>query len=138
MNRFVSLAFKNVFRQKKRSFTLGVNYAVVAFILVMLLSFSRGAAVNIADNLARATAGHITVSGQFASGGKIYNGLLRSEDIVEAIERTEPERRQAAIDAWKRYVVTVDVGLLHLIQLAQNHIEAGITSAQAWRECPAY
>lgn len=58
--------------------------------------------------------------------------------IVEAIERTEPERRQAAIDAWKRYVVTVDVGLLHLIQLAQNHIEAGITSAQAWRECPAY
>lgn len=101
MNSFVSLAFKNVFRQKKRSFTLGVNYAVVAFILVMLLSFSRGAAVNIADNLARATAGHITVSGQFASGGKIYNGLLRTDDIIEAVRTT------AGTDAkvFKRYAV---------------------------------
>jgi putative ABC transport system permease protein len=84
MGGFMSLAFKNVFRQKKRSFTLGVNYGVVAFILVLLLSFSRGAVRNISTNLVRATAGHITVTGQFAAGGKIYNGLLRTGDIRAA------------------------------------------------------
>jgi ABC-type lipoprotein release transport system permease subunit len=88
MGHFIVLAFKNVFRQKKRSFTLGVNYAVVAFILVLLLAFSQGASVNIADSLVKATAGHITITGQFAKGGKIYNGLSRTPDIVSAVTDT--------------------------------------------------
>lgn len=88
MSRLFGLAFKNVFRQKKRSFTLGVNYAVVAFILVLLFSFSRGAAINIEKNLASSTAGQITLTGQFASGGKIYQGLLRTPDIVAAVGET--------------------------------------------------
>ncbi len=88
MGHFISLAFKNVFRQKKRSFTLGINYAVVAFILVLLLAFSRGATVNISTGLVNSTAGHITISGQFAKGGKIYNGLLRTSDIVAGIKKT--------------------------------------------------
>jgi len=88
MEHFIVLAFKNVFRQKKRSFTLGVNYAVVAFILVLLMAFSHGASVNIADSLVKATAGHITITGQFAKGGKIYNGLSRTPDIVSAVTDT--------------------------------------------------
>jgi putative ABC transport system permease protein len=88
MGNFLMLAFKNVFRQKKRSFTLGINYAVVAFILVLLLAFSRGATSNISTSLVTSTAGHITVTGQFAKGGKIYNGLLRTEDIVNSIKKT--------------------------------------------------
>ncbi|PKL08523.1 MAG: hypothetical protein CVV51_08545 [Spirochaetae bacterium HGW-Spirochaetae-7] len=88
MGAFLGLALKNVFRQKKRSFTLGVNYAVVAFILVLLLAFSRGASRNISTSLVKSTAGHITVTGQFAKGGKIFNGLLRTGDIVAAVDRT--------------------------------------------------
>jgi len=88
MGHFISLAFKNVFRQKKRSFTLGVNYAVVAFILVLLLSFTRGATRNISDALIRSTAGHITITGQFAKDGKIYNGLLKTEEITAGVSET--------------------------------------------------
>ncbi len=85
MGHFIALAFKNVFRQKKRSFTLGVNYAVVAFILVILLSFSAGASRNITDSLVRSSAGHITITGQFAKDGKIYNGLQRVDDILAGV-----------------------------------------------------
>ena len=65
MRLYLSLALKNVFRQKKRSFTLGINYTVVTFILVLLFAFSAGATRNITYNLVRSTAGHITVSGQY-------------------------------------------------------------------------
>ncbi len=88
MDRFLGLAFKNVFRQKKRSFTLGVNYAVVAFILVLLFAFSRGAAFNISTSLVNSSAGHVTITGQFAKDGKVFNGMLRRDDILSAIERT--------------------------------------------------
>jgi len=88
MPHFFGLAFKNVFRQKKRSFTLGVNYAVVAFILVLLLSFSKGATQNISTSLVKSTAGHLTITGQFAKGGKIYTGLLRTDEIVSAVDRS--------------------------------------------------
>ncbi|MFA6506316.1 MAG: hypothetical protein WCT14_09470, partial [Treponemataceae bacterium] len=88
MGHFIALAFKNVFRQKKRSFTLGVNYSVVAFILVLLMSFSRGATKNISESLVKSTAGHITITGQFAKGGKIFNGLLRTDEILEGVKKT--------------------------------------------------
>ena len=87
MEHFIKLAFKNVFRQKKRSFTLGVNYAVVAFILVLLLAFSRGATVNISDSLVRSSAGHITITGRFAKDGKIYGGIERASDIVAGVKK---------------------------------------------------
>jgi hypothetical protein len=85
MGSFILLAFKNVFRQKKRSITLGVNYAIVAAILVLLLSFSRGASQNISTSLVNATAGHLTVTGQFAADGKIFIGLRHIEDIERAV-----------------------------------------------------
>jgi putative ABC transport system permease protein len=88
MGHFIALAIKNVFRQKKRSFTLGVNYAVVAFILMLLMAFSRGATQNITANLEKSSAGHITISGQFAAKGNIYNGLLRTDDIISGVKKT--------------------------------------------------
>jgi putative ABC transport system permease protein len=88
MEHFIKLAFKNVFRQKKRSVTLGVNYAFVSFILVALLSFSNGATRNISTSLVRSSAGHITVTGQFAKDGKIFNGLLKTGEIVDTVRKT--------------------------------------------------
>jgi ABC-type lipoprotein release transport system permease subunit len=63
MRFYLSVALKNVFRQKKRSFTLGINSTVVTFILVLLFAFSQGASQNITTNLVRSSAGHITISG---------------------------------------------------------------------------
>ncbi len=88
MSMLFRMALKNIFRQKKRSFTLGVNYAIVTFILVLLFSFSQGARVNITSNLVRSSAGHITVSGQYIVSGRVYNGLLRTPQIITTIRRT--------------------------------------------------
>ena len=87
MENFIALAFKNVFRNGKRSFSLGVNYAIVTFILTALFAFSRGAATNISTSLVRATAGHITVSGQYAKGGRVFNGMLRTGEIEAQARR---------------------------------------------------
>jgi putative ABC transport system permease protein len=88
MGKFLALAFKNLARNKKRSFTLGVNYAIVAFILTALFAFSRGAATNISGSLVRASAGHITISGQYAKDGRIYNGMLRAGEIASTVRKT--------------------------------------------------
>lgn len=88
MEHFIALAFRNIFRQKKRSFTLGINYAIVAFILVLLFAFSNGARKNIFDSLTRASAGHITITGRYAQGGKVYAGILRSREVAAAATET--------------------------------------------------
>jgi ABC-type lipoprotein release transport system permease subunit len=88
MRLLLYVALKNVFRQKKRSFTLGVNYAIVTFILVLLFAFSQGARVNISSNLVRSSAGHITISGQYIVSGRVYNGLLRTPEIIAVSRRT--------------------------------------------------
>jgi ABC-type lipoprotein release transport system permease subunit len=87
MGMLLRVAIKNVFRQKKRSFTLGVNYAIVTLILVLLFSFSQGARVNISSNLVRSSAGHITISGQYIVSGRVYNGLLRTPEIIATARR---------------------------------------------------
>jgi putative ABC transport system permease protein len=84
MGFYFRVALRNVFRQKKRSFTLGINYAVVTFILVLLFAFSQGAVRNITSNLARSTAGHITVSGSYTSGGRVYLGVRRYPEVAAA------------------------------------------------------
>jgi putative ABC transport system permease protein len=85
MGFYFSVAWKNVFRQKRRSFTLGINYAVVTFILVLLFSFSQGAVRNISSNLVRSTAGHITISGSYTAAGRVYLGVRRYPEVVDAV-----------------------------------------------------
>jgi ABC-type lipoprotein release transport system permease subunit len=82
MGFFLSVALKNVFRQKKRSFTLGINYAVVTFILALLFAFSAGASRNITTNLVRSSAGHITISGSYSLGGRVYQGVRPYPEIA--------------------------------------------------------
>ncbi len=86
MEHFIAIALKNIFRQKKRSFTLGVNYAIVTFILVMLFAFSNGAKVNIFDSLTKASAGHITVTGRYAKDGRIYAGIQKTPEILQTVK----------------------------------------------------
>jgi putative ABC transport system permease protein len=79
---------KNVFRQRKRSFTLGINYTIVTFILVLLFAFSHGARVNITSNLVRASAGHITVAGQYVVDGRVFQGVLRYPEVARVARET--------------------------------------------------
>jgi putative ABC transport system permease protein len=98
---YLNMALKNIFRQKKRTFTLGVNYAIVTFILVLLFAFSQGARVNITSNLVRASAGHITVAGQYIVGGRVYQGVLRYPEI----ERVARETLGESLTVLPRYIV---------------------------------
>jgi ABC-type lipoprotein release transport system permease subunit len=95
------VAFRNVFRQRKRSFTLGVNYTVVTLILVLLFAFSAGAVRNITSNLVRSSAGHITISGQYTVSGRVYQGIS-GYPRVEAVAR---EALGNDITVLPRYVV---------------------------------
>jgi putative ABC transport system permease protein len=98
---YLNMALKNIFRQKKRTFTLGVNYAIVTFILVLLFAFSQGARVNITSNLVRASAGHITVAGQYVVGGRVFQGVLRYPEI----ERVARQTLGAGLAVLPRYIV---------------------------------
>jgi len=88
MVQFVPLAFKNIFRNKKRSVTLGVNYAIVTLILVLLFAFSAGATQNIETNLIRSSAGHITITGQYAQNGRIYQGIPDTTKVIDIAKNT--------------------------------------------------
>jgi putative ABC transport system permease protein len=88
MRNLFPLAVKNVFRSRKRSVTLGANYAIVSFILVALFAFARGASTNVSTSIVRASAGHITISGQYAKDGRIYGGLERVPEIEAIAART--------------------------------------------------
>ncbi len=101
MRLYLDMALKNIFRQKKRSFTLGINYAIVSFILVLLFAFSQGARLNITSNLVRASAGHITVAGQYVAGGRVFQGVLRYPEI----EKTARETLGAELTVLPRYIV---------------------------------
>ena len=101
MRFYLSVALKNVFRQKKRSFTLGINYAVVTFILALLFAFSQGASRNITSNLVRASAGHVTVSGSYSVDGRVFQGVRRYPDVAAAAR----EAFGSAVTAIPRYTV---------------------------------
>ncbi len=82
------MAFKNIFRQKKRSFTLGINYLVVSVLLLGLFSFSEGVRTNISENIVTANAGHLTISGQTVVNGKTYVGISGATEAVKTLEKT--------------------------------------------------
>jgi ABC-type lipoprotein release transport system permease subunit len=99
---YLTLSLKNVFRQKKRSFTLGINYAVVTFILVLLFAFSQGATRNITTNLVRSSAGHITVSGSYSVSGRVFQGVRRYPEVAD----TARELFGKDVSVLPRYVVS--------------------------------
>jgi len=83
----LKLAFKNVFRQKKRSVTLGVNYFVVALLLVLVFSFSEGVKKNFSGNLVAVAAGHLTISGDMVVQGKTLLGIADAPRVAEVLHQ---------------------------------------------------
>jgi len=85
---YIKLAFKNVFRQKKRSVTLGVNYFIVALLLLLVFSFSEGVTKNFSGNLVSVAAGHITISGETITKGKTLLGIADYPEVTRVLKET--------------------------------------------------
>ncbi|UCB45731.1 MAG: ABC transporter permease [Spirochaetota bacterium] len=85
---YAKVAFRNIFRQKKRTFSLGINYAIVTLILLLVFAFSHGASRNISTSLSRATSGHINIIGDYVIEGKLYKGVLEYPKIESIVRDT--------------------------------------------------
>jgi putative ABC transport system permease protein len=90
---YISMAFKNIFRDRRRSFTLGINYFFVALLLLLVFSATNGVRKNIAENVVSSAAGHITVSGEYVVNGRIYQGIAGFQRIDSLIRGALPDAR---------------------------------------------
>jgi ABC-type lipoprotein release transport system permease subunit len=90
---FLSIAFKNIFRDRRRTFTLGINYFFVAFLLFLVFAVTEGTKKNITDNLIASSAGHVTISGEYIVSGRTYQGISGYQRIVRVIKQTVGETR---------------------------------------------
>lgn len=101
---YISLAFKNIFRDPRRSFTLGINYLFVALLLLVVFSITSGVRKNITDNVIASAAGHITISGEYIVKGKTYQGIKDFPIIDSLVRATFP-----AIRIFTRYTLNSTV-----------------------------
>ena len=82
------IGFRNVFRQTKRTFSLGINFTIIAVLLVLVFSFSRGASYNISQNLSQATAGHLNIAGEYIVEGRAYPGVMGYSKVRDIVRET--------------------------------------------------
>lgn len=97
----LKIGFRNIFRQMKRTFSLGINFAIVSLLLVLIFSFSRGASQNVSLNLAKATSGYLNVAGEYIVQGKSYIGVMEYPKVQRIIRETFGE----GADSYPRYSV---------------------------------
>jgi putative ABC transport system permease protein len=85
---YLLIAFKNIFRDRRRTFTLGVNYFFVALLLFLVFAVTEGTKKNITDNLIASSAGHVTISGEYIVSGRTYQGISGYQRIIDVIRKT--------------------------------------------------
>ncbi|MCU0609931.1 MAG: FtsX-like permease family protein, partial [Chitinispirillaceae bacterium] len=90
---YLSIAFKNIFRDLRRSMTLGVNYFFIALLLLLVFSLTRGVRSNITDNVLTSTAGHITISGEYVVKGRTFQGIRNYQQVAGIIRKQFPDAR---------------------------------------------
>lgn len=91
MFKFFKIAFRNVFRQKKRTFSLGITYSFVTLLLVVLFSFSAGAVKNITNNISISIMGHLNIFGIEKNNGKLVQILKNYENINKTVKEIYPD-----------------------------------------------
>lgn len=82
------IAFRNIFRDKKRTFSLGITYTIVSIILMILLAFTNGVVINFGNNLSKSFVGHLNVYGQYKDNGNVYDIIEDYTKIEEAVKST--------------------------------------------------
>jgi len=88
---YITLAFKNVFRDPRRSITLGINYFFVSMLLLLVSAVTTGIKENITRNVISSTAGNITISGETIIGGRTYQGIKGYRQIADAVREQFPD-----------------------------------------------
>ena len=137
----LNLAFKNIFRQKKRSFTLGINYTIVTLVLVILFSFSEGAKVNITSNLIQSSAGHLTVSGEYITTGRVYLGVKDYPRVTDILEKHLGKEIVSIFPRYTVYSAVYYKGLSKRLQFTgispqmdQNLMKQLVLKEGSWKE----
>ncbi|MBN1982022.1 MAG: FtsX-like permease family protein [Chitinivibrionales bacterium] len=87
----LSMAFKNIFRDRRRSFTLGINYFFIALLLLLLFAISAGMKKNITTTVISSSAGHITISGEYIVKGRTSQGIKDYPTVSAVIKKTFPD-----------------------------------------------
>jgi putative ABC transport system permease protein len=90
---YLILAFKNIFRDRRRSFTLGINYFFVSLLLFLVFSLTQGVKKNISENIVASAAGHITISGEYIVKGRTYQGIRNYPRIDSVVHAAYPQAR---------------------------------------------
>lgn len=90
---YLFISLKNVFRDKRRSITLGINYLFIAFLLLLVFSVTRGVNKNVTENVITSTAGHITISGEYIVKGRTYQGIRHFPRIDSVTRALFPDVR---------------------------------------------
>lgn len=88
---YLSIAFKNIFRDRRRSFTLGINYFFISLLLLMVFAITVGIKKNITENLITSTAGHITISGEYIVNGRTYQGIKDFPAVAKIVKNNFPD-----------------------------------------------
>jgi ABC-type lipoprotein release transport system permease subunit len=87
------LAFRNLFRQKRRSLLLGVAITFGMMILVIANSFSRGISDNIFNRMIVYMAGHMEVS--IMENSKQYSRVIRDKErFISLIRKNVPDIKE--------------------------------------------
>lgn len=93
MRLVLSLAFRNLFRQKRRNLLLGVAIGFGMMILVLANSFSHGISDNILNKMVVYMVGHMEVS--IMEKSKQYNRIIRDrERFVGIIRKNVPDIKE--------------------------------------------
>jgi len=81
------IAFRNLSRQKKRSFLLGGAIAFGILIITLVNSFTAGFVENVQENFSHFFAGHVFLTGYEKSpSGRLITVIREDEVLLEAIE----------------------------------------------------
>jgi putative ABC transport system permease protein len=84
------IAFRNLSRQKKRSFLLGGAIAFGILIITLVNSFTAGVVENVQENFSHFLAGHIFLTGyEKSESGRLINVIRDDTVLTEVIRRVE-------------------------------------------------
>ncbi|MCX8058196.1 MAG: FtsX-like permease family protein [Spirochaetes bacterium] len=84
MINLIKIAFRNIFRDKKRSVSLGATFSIIGFILIIVFSFTNGVKVNFKENFTQAFFGDLTIFG-FDKNGQSFKRIINYNKEIEKI-----------------------------------------------------
>jgi putative ABC transport system permease protein len=79
----VSLAWKNLTRQKRRSLLLGAGIGLGTAIIALLSGFTQTMVVNARENLSQSSGGHIFMTGQEVTASGRHVAIIRDPAFLE-------------------------------------------------------